>query len=206
MKKFFAVILFCFSAITFVFAKGTAGLSFDVGAQYLNHQLHNFGKDNKNNGNDFNYHSIAFKNMGGFNLGMNYEIAKNWSVFLNTAFSFNSTFVNDTVLGFGYTFGLDKGFRLFLGGGLAFGGSEFSKTYYNTTTKTSYVNVGGAVQLVASYMFTRMFGIYFGVSDNLYAVVKGTRKIGSTTTDIQTDYLPDMNKSMSAKVGLRIAL
>ncbi|MEL3908934.1 MAG: hypothetical protein P1P64_08020 [Treponemataceae bacterium] len=204
MKKFLTFVC-VLSIASFAFAKGN--LSLDIGAQYANNQLHRFGKEPSNK---FHNHNIRLQHMGGFNLGVNYEIAKNWGIFLNSAFSFNNVFLNDTVLGFGYTFAIPKApIKLFLGGGLALGGFIYDNNIASVKTRTSHFNLGAGLQLVGSYMFTNMFGCFFGADLNYYGVLSGKEKTtvssATNTSSISKSNLPDLAKTFHLKAGLRIA-
>ena len=195
-------------AMTSVAFAKDIGLRVDFGGQYVNHQLHDFHKD-KHDG--FDLHTITSKHMGGFNLGIDYLVADNWSIYFKTAFSFNNVFVNDTVFGFGYNFNVADSFYVFLGGGLALGGSKFSNTIAGVTTSVDYFNLGAGIEVLGVWMFTDMVGMYFGVTDNYYGVLSGkvTTHIEATNTKttakIHKDLLPDMAKSVGGKLGIRLA-
>lgn len=200
MKKFISFILVIF-LVSFVFAE--IGLTFDIGGHYANEQRHKFGTDVS----DFHTQVITMQHMGGFDIGVNYEIAKGWGVFFNSAFSFNNLFLNDSLLGFGYTFKMDNSdFKVFLGGGLAFGGLIYKTKKADITT--SYFNLGAGVQVVGSYMFKNKFGVFFGADLNYYGVLSGNTKIkiGDKTSknEIDKKLLPSMAKSFHLKAGLRI--
>ena len=203
-KLFFVCLVFALVFTGMLTAKST-GINLEVGAAYNNHQLHNIGKNYAYDG--FKHHGIRSKSLGGVNIGISYPLPKNWAVFANTTFTFNHTFVNDTMLGVGYIFKPGKGFELLLGGAFAFGGSAF---LINNETTVSYFNVGGGINFTASYMFTGKFGMYAGASAIYYKPVAGniSTKIGNSTssTGIKSGSLPDMAKSINIKLGLKIKL
>ncbi|AGT43934.1 DUF2715 domain-containing protein [Treponema pedis] len=177
----------------------TIGLNLEVGALYTNHQLHHFWKGTNSDG--FRHHSNRYKHMGGFNIGLSYDLPKNWAIYGTTMFAFNSIFVNDTQFGIGYNFKPGKGFNLFLGGAFAVGGSKFTVTHSNVTKEIfKSTNIGGGLKLTASYMFTRQFGIYFGACANYYKPVSGY-VLG---VEQSSDRLPDMAQSLNAMAGLRV--
>ncbi len=206
MNKKIIVFLIAFMLIFVGTASAKSlGLSLNVGALYTNHQLHSVG--NVDERTHFKYHGISSMNLGGFTVGLAYRLPKNWALYLDSMFSFNKTFVNDTQLGFGYIFRLGKGFDLFLSGGLALGGSVFSHSEGHSEISTSYFNIGGGLSLTASYMFTRKFGIYFGISDNYYKPVSRKRKIKINGSSVETSFLnsmPKYNKSINARLGLKV--
>ena len=203
-KLFFVCLVFALVFTSMLTAKST-GINLEVGAAYNNHQLHNIGKNDANDG--FKHHGIRSKSLGGVNIGISYPLPKNWAVFANTTFTFNHTFVNDTMLGVGYIFKPGKGFELLLGGAFAFGGSAF---LINNETTVSYFNVGGGINFTASYMFTGKFGMYAGASALYYKPLSGNRetKIGnsSSSVSIQPSLLPNLAKSIGLKLGLKIKL
>ena len=193
MKKKMLIPL-CLFAVVFT-AAGSAkslGLNLYVGGVYTNHQIHDVW-DSAYDG--FNYRNIRSKHMGGFNIGLSYELPKNWAIFGSTIFSFNRIYVNDTQFGFGYTFKPGKGFSLFLGGAFAIGGSQFIG---NGAAEEGYTNIGGRLNLTAFYMFTGQLGIYLGFSDNIYKPVRGFYK------NTLRKKLPDMANSINLALGFKI--
>lgn len=176
------------------------GIGLEIGADYTHHRIHRFGKS-KDYG--FGTHSSMFKHMGGFNFAISYSLPKNWAVYASTIFAFNATFVNDTQLGIGYNFALGKGFHLFLGGGFAIGGSKFTaKMLTETKEYLKYTNIGGGLKLTASYMFTKMLGMYFGTSAHYYKPVKGY----VFGTEKPFDALPSMVQSINLCAGIKIGI
>ena len=206
-KLFFVCLVFALVFTGMLTAKST-GLNLEVGAAYTNHQLHTFGKDTKSDG--FKYQGIKSKSLFGVNLGISYPLPKNWAVFVNTTFAFNNTFVNDTMLGAGYIFKPTRGVDLFLGGGLALGGSVFKWSKGSVSTTYKFFNIGAGINFTASVMFTNKIGMYAGISDTYYKPVSGkwTEKVGDKTFsgDIPSALMPDLAKSINIKLGLKIKL
>ena len=204
-KLFFVCLVFALVFTGMLTAKST-GINLEVGAAYNNHQLHDIGKNYAND--RFKHHGIRSKSLGGFNIGISYPLPKNWAVFANTTFTFNHTFVNDTMLGVGYIFKPGKGFELLLGGAFAFGGSVFSYQKGNFTYTDSYFNVGGGINFMASYMFTSKFGMYAGASAIYYSPVYGSwaKKDTNGNSHSRTENLPNLTKSIGAKLGVKIKL
>ena len=162
-KKLFFVCLVFALVFTGMLTAKSIGLNLEAGAAYTNHQLHTFGKDTKSDG--FKYQGIKSKSLFGVNLGISYPLPKNWAVFVNTTFAFNNTFVNDTMLGAGYIFKPTRGVDLFLGGGLALGGSVFKWAKGSVSTTYKFFNIGAGINFTASVMFTNKIGMYAGISD-----------------------------------------
>lgn len=205
MKKITILLCLLFLSSSGLFARNI-GLNIDIGAQYNNHQLHEF----QTGANGFNVHRILSKHMGGFHLDISYVLGKNWSIFLDTAFSFNKTFVNDSLLGFGYTFPVKRYFDIFFGLGFGFGGSLFSYKLAATSVSDTAAYIGAGFELKGLLMFSDHVGFYFGVQDNMYAAVSGKHKTvtGNVKTEVSRSKsdLPDMVNSLLLKAGLRIAL
>ncbi|UTC62009.1 DUF2715 domain-containing protein [Treponema sp. OMZ 787] len=201
-KKIFFVFVGLVMISTASLSARDLGIDLDVGGAYTRHSQHYIGSCCDGAG--FSTNSKASKNLGGIHLGVNFGLPKNWSVFADTMFTFNKTLVNDTQLGIGYNFLLGKGFKLFVGGAFSFGGS-ISK--YSDKHTTRYFGIGGGLNVTASYMFTRKFGIYFGVADNYYKPVSGKNKEGNITTEFKdNDFKNKIHQSINAKVGIRVKL
>ena len=195
MKKKMLIPL-CLFAVVFATA-GSAkslGLNLYVGGVYTNHQIHDVW-DSAYDG--FNHRHIRSKHMGGFNIGLSYELPKNWAIFGSTIFSFNRIYVNDTQFGFGYTFKPGKGFNLFLGGAFAIGGSQFVHSVRGGAAEEGYTNIGGGVNLTAYYMFTGQFGMYLGLHGNFYKPIRGYYKA-------QNRILPHFANSTNVALGFKI--
>ena len=114
----------------------------------------------------------------------------------------NFTYAIDSQLGLFYVFHPTDNLDLRLGLGLGIGGSG-----HNTTAREySQLNIGGGVDLTISYMFTKLIGIYGGVSDTIYAPVyrATTTIVGSVETkDPSTDVSGMVANSFSIKAGIR---
>ncbi len=200
MNKKIVVLMAFFTVFAGAASAKSIGLNLEIGAVYTNHQLHYFGGGTQSDG--FRHHSIKFKHMGGFNVGLSYDLPKNWAIYASTIFAFNSIFANDTQFGIGYNFRLARGFSLFLGGAFAVGGSQFNRIIANKSAEwEKYTNLGGGVRLTAAYMFTGRFGIYFGGWANYYKPIKGV-KLGQ---EMPARNLPTMVQSLNAMAGLKIA-
>lgn len=197
-KAFIFVCFFLTFFVGFASAK-TLGLNLLVGGVYTNHQLHSSsGTDHDG----FSAWIIRSKHMGGFNAGLFYDLPKNWSVYLNTQFSFNKIFVNDTQAGFGYNFKPGKVFNLFLGGAFAFGGSKHG----NSNSSYEYGHIGGGVSFIPSFMISNKIGLYMGVMGSIYKPVSGyhvtTSKNGTNRNALS--HLPTMTTSINVMIGVRV--
>ena len=205
MKKL-CIVLLSLLVATNVFAEGI-GLKLDIGGHYSSAQLHYFRSVNKET--QFSIHEAHLKNMGGFHVDLKYLLGKNWTLFFNTAFSFNRTFTSDNLIGAGYTFDVGKAFDVFFGLGFAFGGAVHSSTTLGTTISHKYFTMGAGFDLACYFMFTNPVGMYLGVEGCFYGVPSGKKKTvtGSSvsTTKMDKSLLPSMAMSLLGKVGLRIA-
>lgn len=207
-KKLFFVCLVFALVFTGMLTAKSIGLNLEAGLAYTNHQLHYFNKDTYSDG--FKHHTIRSKSLFGVNLGISYPLPKNWAVFVNTTFAFNNTFVNDTMLGAGYIFKPTRGVDLFLGGGLALGGSVFKWAEGSVSNTHKFFNIGAGINFTASVMFTDKIGMYVGISDTYYKPVSGkwSRKVGDKTSsgDIPSSLMPDLTKSINGRLGVKIKL
>lgn len=197
-KAFIFVCFFLTLFVGFASAK-TLGLNLLVGGVYTNHQLH-YSSGTGSDG--FSTWTIRSKHMGGFNIGLFYDLPKNWSVYLNTQFSFNKIFVNDTQAGFGYNFKPGKSFNLFLGGAFAFGGSKHSSPGSNSSVE--YGNIGGGVAFIPSFMLSNKVGMYLGVMGSIYKPVSSTHvtRINNTSKRTENVLLPKMATSINVMLGV----
>ncbi len=196
-KKIIILIALTVFSTAMLSARGV-GINLDIGGQYCNHELHTIGSTSSNG----TYtHAILGQHLGGFNIGLEYSINKNWAFLAETIFSIkNNGFVNDSLIGFGYNFRLSKGFNAFFGGGFAFGGNV------NVGSPTiEYAYVGGGLKGEVSYMFSSMFGAYAGGTLNLYGIPTLTTRYSSGNTT-KTNPTQDMAKSLNLKLGMRIRL
>lgn len=187
-KKIISLVL-VFSLFAGMLQAKSIGLSLEVGANYTNHQLHMFDRYSYTG---FRVHSNHFKHMGGFNIALAYSLPKNWDIYISTAFAFNSVFINDTQIGFGYNFKLAKNFTLFFGGGFGIGCSKFD-VYKSSEKCWRSTNIGGGVKLTGTVMFTNMVGIYFGICPNLYKPISDERYMK-----------PDVIHSFNANLGVKL--
>lgn len=165
-------------------------------------------------------HTSWTTHTGGLNVLFGAEFVKNFGVYVSANFAFGkdywyktsyprsySGFLNDATLtyaidsqfGFFYVFHPAKNFDLRLGAGLGIGGSG-----YNKPLPKSQANIGGGVDLNISYMFTKMIGIYGGVSDTLYAPVYTETQISSTQSIKDTDVSGKIANSLNIKAGIRL--
>jgi len=206
-KLFFICLVFALVFTSMLTAK-SVGLNLEAGVAYTNHQLHYFSNNTGTDG--FKHQWIRSKSLFGFNLGISYPLPKNWSVFVNTTFAFNNTFVNDTMLGAGYIFKPGRGVDIFLGGGLGFGGSVFKWASGSISTAYKFFNIGAGINLTASFMFTDKIGMYVGISDTYYKPVSGkwSTKVGdkNSSGDISSGEMPDLAKSINGRLGVKIKL
>lgn len=157
---------------------------------------------------------------GGLNVLFGAEFVKNFGVYVSANFAFGRyywgkesyqthyegtrspagvTYAIDSQFGFFYVFHPSKNFDLRLGAGLGIGGSG-----YNKPLSKSQANIGGGVDLNISYMFTKMIGIYGGVSDTLYAPVYTETQISSTHSIKDTDVSGKIANSLNIKAGIRL--
>ncbi len=203
-KKLILICVFTF-ILTGILSAKSEDFNMEIGAVYTNHQLHNIGDIAEN---AFQTFTILTMHLGGFDVGFNYRLDKQWYVYFSTMFAFNKMFVNDTQLGFGYNFQPGKGFNLFLGAGLALGGSVFKHTSNNITSQEEYFTVGGGISLLGSYMFSRYIGIYFGISDSYYKPITGRHKKSDENGGAWTKYkiteLNTFTKSINARAGVKV--
>ena len=117
-------------------------------------------------------------------------------------FTPNFTYAIDSQLGLFYVFHPTDNLDLRLGLGLGIGGSGYNET----TKEDSQLNIGGGVDLTLSYMFTKLIGIYGGVSDTIYApVYQATTTITGSTKkkESSTDVSGKLANSFSCKAGIR---
>lgn len=165
-------------------------------------------------------HTSWTTHTGGLNVLFGVEFVKNFGAYVTANFAFGKDywyktssprsytgFLNDATLtyaidsqfGFFYVFHPAKNFDLRLGAGLGIGGSG-----YNKPLSKSQANIGGGVDLNISYMFTKMIGIYGGVSDTLYAPVYTETQISSTRSIKDTDVSGKIANSLNIKAGIRL--
>ncbi|UTC44312.1 DUF2715 domain-containing protein [Treponema sp. OMZ 857] len=166
---------------------------------------------------------------GGLNILFGVEFIQNFGVYGTANFAFGKdywyktsyprsysgnlidadlTYAIDSQFGFFYVFHPVKNLDLRLGAGLGIGGSGRNYPDGLTKKEKSQVNIGGGVNLDVSYMFTKMVGIYGGVSDTLYAPVYTKTKIKYNNGDIGTSGSSNVSgkiaNSLNIKAGIRL--
>jgi len=178
-------------------------------------------------------HTSWTTHTGGLNVLFGVEFIKNFGVYGTANFAFGKdywyktsskteyhgylrdadlTYAIDSQFGFFYVFHPTKNLDLTLGAGLGIGGSGHNRTYttagITTKKEISQANIGGGVNLDISYMFTKMIGIYGGVSDTLYAPVytKTKTKIGNgnSVSSEDTHVSGKIANSLNIKAGIRL--
>lgn len=178
-------------------------------------------------------HTSWTTHTGGLNVLFGVEFIKNFGVYGTANFAFGKdywdktsyprsysghlrdadlTYAIDSQFGFFYVFHPAKDLDLTLGAGLGIGGSGHNRTYttlgITTKEEISQANIGGGINLDVSYMFTKMIGIYGGVSDTLYAPVytKTKTKIGNGNpgSSEDTHVSGKIANSLNIKAGIRL--
>ena len=174
-----------------------------------------------------NRHTSWTAHTGGLNVLFGAEFVKNFGVYGSANLAFgknywtkssqpdsysgqrhtpNFTYAIDSQLGLFYVFHPTDNLDLRLGLGLGIGGSGHNTTIAGTKTKVSQLNIGGGVDLTLSYMFTKLIGIYGGVSDTIYApVYQATTTITGSTNNksSSTNVSGKLANSFSCKAGIR---
>ena len=125
----------------------------------------------------------------------------------------SSAVIFDSQIGAGYTFFEKSRFNLFVGGGLGLNAGSSTETATIGTIQASYkkldVMFGLGANILASFYFTDMIGIYGGIADTFYFVplkVEKTFKFGSTSINVSNkDNLKDiLANSVNLKLGLSL--
>ena len=131
-------------------------------------------------------------------------------------FLVKNAFILDTQLGAGVTLFKKTPFNLFLGGGLGLNAMKATQSISIFNQKFTYekldVMFGLGVNVLASYYFTNIIGIYGGIADTVYFAplkVKKTFKVGNqehtiSNTDGSIKYV--IANSVNLKLGLSIRL
>lgn len=224
MKKSICI-LFLLTVLSVGFLSAKVKLNLDIGPVYTyfgSSKIHDNGRID-----------TWATHTGGLNVLFGAEFVKNFGVYgtVNLAFGkdywakFSSkrayggelmdadlTYAIDCQFGFFYVFHPIKKLDLTLGAGIGIGGSGYNRTYSSGSTPIkkdqSQANIGGGINFNASYMFTKMVGIYGGVSDTLYApVYTNTKtKIGNSdpTSQEDTNTSGKIANSFSIKAGLQL--
>ena len=166
---------------------------------------------------------------GGVNILFGVEFVKNFGVYVNANFAFgkeywdkfsskkhyygdleevNLTYAIDSQFGFFYVFRPIKKLDLTLGAGIGIGGSGYKHTYAKASSilnaERSQANIGGGINFTVSYMFTKMVGIYGGVSDTLYAPVYIKYSDGKTKPIESTNISGKIANSFNIKAGIQL--
>lgn len=119
----------------------------------------------------------------------------------------------DLQLGGGYTFFKESRFNLFVGGGLGVNAVSSTETATILGLDVSYKKLdamfGLGANVLASFYFTDMIGIYGGIADTFYFVplkVEKTFKVGGTSFNVSNkDNLKNiLANSVNLKLGLSI--
>ena len=211
MKKSICI-LFLLTVLSVGFLSAKVKLNLDIGPVYTyfgSSKIHDNGRID-----------TWATHTGGLNVLFGAEFVKNFGVYgtVNLAFGkdywakFSSkrayggelmdadlTYAIDCQFGFFYVFHPVKKLDLTLGAGIGIGGSG-----YNKPLSKSQANIGGGINFNASYMFTKMVGIYGGVSDTLYAPVYTETQISSTRSIKDTDVSGKVANSLNIKAGIRL--
>lgn len=191
MKKYLCILfLLSVCAIGSVFAK--VSLILDVGPIYT-HFSHRSDTNSAGRTHTWATHT------GGLNVLLRAEFAKNFGVYGMANFAFGQRMVTgfntkthcerdkwdaslsyaiDSQFGFFYVFKPKTNLELMLGLGIGIGGSGYNYNRTNTGDRYHryhYTNIGGGINFDVSYMFTKLIGIYGGLSDTLYAPISGTQ-------------------------------
>lgn len=215
MKKHLCILfLLSVFAVGSLFAK--VSLTLDVGPVYT-HFAH---RSNTSSAGITNTWSTR---TGGLNVLLRAEFAKNFGVYGMANFAFGKRVSNgthtentsiitrgnaslsysiDSQFGFFYVFKPKTNLELMLGLGIGIGGSGHNYT----GDRYHYTNIGGGINFDVSYMFTKLIGIYGGLSDTLYAPVsrshtmKGGNSSSTTTTSSPAGKIAN---AFSLKAGLQ---
>ena len=133
-----------------------------------------------------------------------------------SGFLTKNAFILDTQLGAGITLFKKTKFNLFLGGGIGINAVKAAQTIDTPVGKLNYdkldVMFGAGVNILASYYFTNIIGIYAGIADTFYftpLTVKKTFKIGNykqTISNTDGSIKRAIANSLNLKLGLSIRL
>ena len=131
-------------------------------------------------------------------------------------FVVKNAFILDSQLGVGITLFKKTPFNLFLGGGLGLNAMKATQTVSIASQDISYdkldVMFGVGVNVLASFYFTDMIGIYGGIADTVYFAplkVKKTFKVGNqeyTVSNTNNNIKEVIANSVNLKLGLSIRL
>ena len=218
MKKYLCILfLLSVCAIGSVFAK--VSLTLDVGPIYT-HFSHRSDTNSAGRTHTWATHT------GGLNVLLRAEFAKNFGVYGMANFAFGQRMVTgfntkthcerdkwdaslsyaiDSQFGFFYAFKPKTNLELMLGLGIGIGGSGYNYNRTNSSKRYHYTNIGGGINFDVSYMFTKLIGIYGGLSDTLYAPVSvsHTVKSGSDSTTTTSSSAGKIANAFSLKAGIQ---
>ena len=220
MKKGICI-FFLLTVLSVGFLSAKVKLNLDIGPVYTY-----FGSSKSHDNGRINTWAT---HTGGLNVLFGVEFVKNFGAYVTANFAFGKdywakssskksysgdlidadlTYVIDSQFGFFYVFHPVKKLDLTLGAGIGIGGSGYNRTYALGSKlikeKQSQANIGGGINFNASYMFTKMVGIYGGVSDTLYAPVYIKYSNGKTKPIEDTDVSGKVANSFSIKAGIRL--
>ncbi|UTY29541.1 DUF2715 domain-containing protein [Treponema putidum] len=131
-------------------------------------------------------------------------------------FLVKNAFILDSQLGVGITLLKNTPFNLFLGGGIGLNAMKATQSLSIANQNVSYdkldVMFGMGVNVLASYYFTNIIGIYAGVADTVYFAplkVQKTFKVGDqeyTVSNTSGNIKDVIANSVNLKLGLSIRL
>lgn len=210
-KKIFMFALLAVFSASLLSAK--VSLVLDVGPLFTHFSNHL----SLNNGNKRSFSS----NLGGLNVVLRGEFAKNFGVYGMANFAFGTTYwygkrstnhwlfergaadivyAIDSQFGFFYGFKPVKNLEIMLGFGLGLGGNGWNIPLPgNSEQKTHCTNIGAGFNLDVSYMLTKMIGLYGGISDTMYAPVAVNRRKNISGKKTEETYTG--SKVQSAGIG-----
>ena len=218
MKKYLCILfLLSVYAIGSVFAK--VSLTLDVGPIYT-HFSHRSDTTSAGRTHTWATHT------GGLNVLLRAEFAKNFGVYGMANFAFGNRMITghntknhserdkwdaslsyaiDSQFGFFYAFKPKTNLEIMLGAGIGIGGSGYNYNRTNSSDRHHYTNIGGGINCDVSYMFTKLIGIYGGLSDTLYAPVSVsyTEKSGSNSKTTTSSSAGKIANAFSLKAGIQ---
>ncbi|UTY26836.1 DUF2715 domain-containing protein [Treponema denticola] len=127
-----------------------------------------------------------------------------------------NAFILDSQLGVGITLFKKTSFNLFLGGGLGLNAMKSTQSVSIASQEVTYdkldVMLGVGANILASFYFTDMIGIYGGIADTVYFAplkVEKTFKVGNqayTVSNTSGNIKDVIANSVNLKLGLSIRL
>lgn len=223
MKKacvFLALLLFSAGVLS-----ASVRLVFDVGPTYTHFTNHL----SYNNSSQKHIHSA---NLFGVNFALRAEFVKNFGVYAMTNFAFGNSYWNhwsypnsyggsrhkvglvyaiDSQFGFFYAFKPRPKLEIAVGAGLGIGGNGFNRTIAKVKQSVSCTNIGLGLNADVSYMFSKLVGVYGGLSDAIYAPVAVSTKfeganssVSYSSSDMQNKAaIGSISNSLSIKAGIQ---